>query len=149
MPPRWAMDALPILLVENEPHRGVPRNAQHRTRLVFQQAGGAMAATAADTASAFWPREAEWMVLAKCKQYINAGGAGASDGVHGDGQTGCDTWVTRVGESLQPWTLGVYTVDMKPEEQSGEEGLVDAFGEDGAARIQALRKKYDPRGVFR
>ena len=145
LPSRWAIDTLPILLVENEPHRGVPRNAQHRTRLVFQQAGGAMvAATAADAASAFWPREAEWMVLAKCKQYMIAGGA-----VHGDGQTGCDTWVTRVGESLQPWTLGVYTVDMKPEEQSGEEGLVDAFGEDGAARLQALREKYDPRGVFR
>ena len=50
-----------------------------------------------------------------------------------------------------------YAVDLSTSEQSGkeeaksgneEDGLVQAFGQEGAARLRALRRKHDPSGVF-
>ena len=89
------------------------------------------------------------MILAKCKSTQSAAAAGGRGG-------GCREWVAKVGESLTPWVLGAYSVDLSRSEQSREkhgegneeDGLVQAFGKQGAARLRALRRKHDPSGVF-
>ena len=147
LPPSWATAALPTLLAEGV--QGAPAGAD--ARLVMQQAGGRMSTTASAAASAFCPacRRARWMILAKCKSTQSAAAAGGRGG-------GCREWVAKVGESLTPWVLGAYSVDLSRSEQSREkhgegneeDGLVQAFGKQGAARLRALRRKHDPSGVF-
>jgi FAD/FMN-containing dehydrogenase len=103
-------------------------------RIDFQQTGGALA-DVGDTDTAFWGRGNEWNIP------LNAIWSDPSDG------DACLAWARDTVDALSDHTTGVYSVEVRPGCAETESELAAAFG-DNRARLQALRGRIDPAGVF-
>jgi FAD/FMN-containing dehydrogenase len=103
-------------------------------RIDFQQTGGALA-DVGDTDTAFWGRGNEWNIP------LNAIWSDPSDG------DACLAWARDTVDALSDHTTGVYSVEIRPGCAETERELAAAFG-DNRARLQALRGRIDPAGVF-
>ncbi|MGW5420761.1 FAD-binding oxidoreductase [Streptomyces sp. NPDC003943] len=100
----------------------------------FQHTGGALA-DVDDTATAFWGRTAQWSVPVNAIWDADAD-AGA-----------CRAWARDTVQALAAHTVGVYSVDLRPDLPEYEAETRAAYG-GNLARLRALQHRYDPRGVL-
>ena len=103
-------------------------------RIDFQHTGGALA-DVGDTATAFRGRTAEWSVP------INAIWGDADD------DATCRVWARDTQQALAAHTVGLYNVELRPDLPEAEAETRAAYG-DNLARLQAIRRRYDPAGIL-
>ncbi|MGW4162693.1 FAD-binding oxidoreductase [Streptomyces sp. NPDC004788] len=100
----------------------------------FQHTGGALA-DVDDTATAFWGRTAQWSVP------VNAIWDDEADA------DACRAWARDTVQALAAHTVGVYSVDLRPDLPEYEAEARAAYG-GNLARLRALQRRYDPTGVL-
>ncbi|MFF0750989.1 FAD-binding oxidoreductase [Streptomyces sp. NPDC004267] len=103
-------------------------------RIDFQHTGGALA-DVADTATAFWGRTAQWSIP------LNAIWDDAAD------DEASRAWVRDTLRALAAHTVGVYSVELRPDLPEYEAEARAAYG-GNLPRLQALRHRLDPTGVL-
>lgn len=100
----------------------------------FQHTGGALA-DVDDTATAFWGRTAQWSIP------LNAIWKEDADA------DACRAWARDTVRALAAHTVGVYSVDLRPDLPEYEAEARAAYG-GNLARLRALQHRYDPTGVL-
>ena len=103
-------------------------------RIDFQHTGGAMA-DVAEGDTAFWGRGGEWNIP------LNAIWSDARDG------DACYGWARRTLGVLSRDTIGVYSVEVRPEFEETEREIELAFGAN-LSTLRTLRRQQDPTGVL-
>jgi FAD/FMN-containing dehydrogenase len=104
-------------------------------RVDLQHCGGALS-DVAPTATAFWNRDFEW----------NCPIIGAWVGPDGEREE-CTDWVRQTMQVLAPYTVGAYSVEISPGLPETAKEVEQAFG-GNLARLQALKRKWDPDNLF-
>jgi len=105
-------------------------------RIDLQHCGGALA-DVAPNATTFWNRDFEW----------NCPIIGAWIGPNGESGA-CTDWVRQTMQILAPYTVGTYSVEISPGLPETAKEVEQAYG-GNLARLQALKRKWDPDNLFR